>query len=295
MSTDALNLSEELILVDEETATQVVKGMSLPPQPQIMQDITAVHPDIDAISKIVLKDPAVIGAIIKTINSAAFRRAREIKSVKQAIVMMGLESVINIINAVLFKSAVGSRLSPEDLQDFWTCTNDVAVASVTIAKELNFNRPDHFYLAGLFHNCGIPMMMEKFPNYKTVIKKIYGQNQHPMTAVENHLYKTNHTVVGLFITRSWKLPKEVQQVVKHHHDLPFIREQLKQESHLANLLCACKMAEEIGKESVQLGHQRIDHEWQVLEEDILNYLGIAEIQYEDIKESAVEAIQASYS
>ncbi len=284
-----------MINIDEKQAEAALKGITIPPHPRIMQEVADVFPEIDAVTKIVLKDPSITGAIIKTINSAGFGLRREITTLKEAIMLLGLDSIINIINTILLKNAYNEAVAPEKLESFWTCTNDVAVACRSLAKELSLGQPDLFYLLGLFHNCGIPLMMMKFPKYQAVQTKCYGQNQYPITAIENHLFKSNHTAAGFFMARSWKLPDVVATCIKQHHNHPLLIEQFDQPSNeLSNLLAVLKMGEDIAREHFHLGQQALNHEFDVLKPHLFNYVGIEESTYLDLTEVASEAIAASY-
>lgn len=289
------SIEPAMINIDEKQAQAALKGISIPPHPRLMQEVADVFPEIDKVTKVVLKDPGITGAIIKTINSAGFGLRREISSLKEAIMLLGLNSIINIINALLLKTAYNDGLSPEKLESFWTCTNDVAVGCRSLGKELNLGQPDMFYLLGLFHNCGIPLMMMKFPKYASVQSKCYGQNQYPITAIENHLFKTNHTASGFFMAKSWKLPEVVVTAIKEHHNHEFLLAQFAQPSNeLSSLLACLKIAESIGREHYQLGNQAINLEFELLKPALFNYLGIEESSYLDLAEMASEAISASY-
>lgn len=70
-----------------------------------------------------------------------------------------------------------------------------------LAKRIGFQSSDEAYALGLFHNCGIPLMLQRFPNYFEVQEEAYfrasGDNR--VVDTENRLLNTNHSVVGYFI------------------------------------------------------------------------------------------------
>ncbi|MCG8610034.1 MAG: HDOD domain-containing protein [Pseudomonadales bacterium] len=280
------------IQVNELDAETALKGIVIPPHPMILQDIAKVYPDIDQVAKIIVKDPAVSGAVIKVINSATFQLARTIESVKDAVALLGMDSVLNIINALLLKVSFYDLVDMDELSAFWRVSDDNAVASAFIARELKLCKPDLAYMAGLFHDCGIPLMMQKNKGYLVNLKRIYGQNQHPFLAVENRLYHTDHCALGYYMGRSWKLPEEVISVIQDHHNLErFSAENLQQHSVVNSLLVIEKMAEHITREYAELGKAQANHEWEKIKETIFDYTGLCEMDFQDLLEKTTEAIQ----
>lgn len=283
----------ESIDINEEEAERALKGINIPPHPYILQDIAGVYPDIEKISSVIIKDPSVAGAIVKVINSAAFSLAREIESVQEAVTLLGLDSVINVVNAVLLKSSFQETVDLKALESFWQASDDTAVAAALIAKDLKLCKPDTAYMLGLFHDCGIPLMMQSHKNYLGLLHKIYGQSQHPLTAVENHLFKTNHTAAGYFLAKSWKLPKLVSQVIKQHHNIEYINELLAgQRTEAGTLMAILKLAEYVTEEYKTIGKCDESYEWEKIKEGLLDYLGICELDVEDLREKSAEAIDA---
>lgn len=283
------------IEIDEEKAESVLKGINIPPHPFILQDIAEVYPDIDKIAAIIIRDPSVAGAIIKVVNSAAFSLVRDIESVQEAVALLGVDSVLNVVNAVLLKNSFNETVDMKALEAFWSASDDDAVVAAFLAKTLKLCKPDLAYMVGLFHDCGIPLLMQKHKNYLKVLHKIYGQNQHGFTVVENHLFKTNHTAAGYFLAKSWKIPRVVCDVIKQHHNVDLMNESFSgARSELVSLLAIQKMAEQITQEYRVIGNSQESHEWPLIKENLFEYLGLCELDFEDLKERAMEVVQASF-
>ena len=43
--------------------------------------------------------------------------------------------------------------------------------------EILYQPADEAYALGLFHNCGIPLMIKRFPNYMAVVEQAYANCQ----------------------------------------------------------------------------------------------------------------------
>ena len=113
------------------------------------------------------------------------------------------------------------------------------------------------------------------------------------TAVENHLFKTNHTASGYYLAKSWKLPKVISEVIKHHHNVELMNEIFNgDQSELATLMAIEKIAEYVTNEYKTLGGSEESHEWPLIKDRLLDYIGICDLDIEELREKATEAILA---
>lgn len=274
-----------------EQIQQVLQGISVPPQPQIMVDLQMEQimpsPDLRSIAKLISQDPGLSGALLKIVNSPHFGLANRIASIQQAVNLMGCNTVINLINA----QSIKGELTDEAilvLNRFWDSAQDVAMTCLTLAKRLGYHSPDEAYSLGLFHDCGIPLMLKRFPNYMQVLEEAYASASEERRVVdtENRLLTTNHAVVGYFTARSWRLPEHLCEVIANHHNaLSIFSDDSGRDAQLKTLLGILKMAEHICETHRVQGGQAIDMEWQHIAQPILEYLGLSEYDFENLRES----------
>ena len=270
---------------------QILQGISVPPQPQIMVDLQMEQvmpsPDLRAIAKLISRDPGLSGALLKLVNSPFFGLANRIASIQQAVNLLGCNTVINLINA----QSIRSELTDEaivTLNRFWDTAQDVAMTCLTLAKRIGYHSPDEAYTLGLFHNCGIPLMLKRFPNYMSVLEEAYASatGERRVVDTENRLLNTNHAVVGYFTAKSWTLPLHLcEAIASHHNALAIFTEDASRDAQLKTLLAILKMAEHICASHRVLGNQPDDHEWQSIEQLVLEYVGLSEYDFENLRES----------
>ena len=281
-------MSQEL---SAEYIQQVLQGISVPPQPQIMVDLQMEQvmpsPDLRAIAKLISQDPGLSGALLKVVNSPFFGLANRIASIQQAVNLLGCNTVINLINA----QSIRGELTDEaivTLNPFWDTAQDVAMTCLTLAKRIGYHSPDEAYTLGLFHNCGIPLMIKRFPNYMMVLEEAYASatDERRVVDTENRLLNTNHAVVGYFTAKSWNLPLHLcEAIASHHNALAIFTEDSSRDAQLKTLLAILKMAEHICASHQVLGNQPDDHEWQSIEQLVLEYVGLSEYDFENLRES----------
>jgi HD-like signal output (HDOD) protein len=277
-----------------EQIQKVLQGISVPPQPQIMVDLQMEQampdPDLRAIAKLISQDPGLSGALLKIVNSPFFGLANRIASIQQAVNLLGCDSVINLINA----QSIKGELSDETivtLNRFWDTAQDVAMTCLTLAKRIGYHSPDEAYTLGLFHNCGIPLMVKRFPSFMTVLEEAYYNAGSELRVVdtENRLLNTNHAVVGYFTAKSWNLPQHLCEAIASHHDaLAIFSDDSGRDAQLKTLLAILKMAEHICQSHRVLGNQAEDLEWQSIEQLVLEYVGLSDHDFEHLRESIRE-------
>jgi HD-like signal output (HDOD) protein len=177
------------------------------------------------------------------------------------------------------------------LNRFWDSAQDVAMTSLTLAKRIGSQTVDESYALGLFHDCGIPLMLKRFPNYMAILEQAYA-NASPTSRVvdtENEALSTNHAVVGYFTAKSWRLPEHVSNAIANHHNaLAIFQDDSGRNAPLKNLLAVLKMAEHICASHRVLGNQSEDHEWNTISHLILDYVGLSDYDFENLKESIRE-------
>jgi len=290
------------IELDQEQIEQILQGISIPPQPQIMVDLQMEqfqpNPDLGHIAKLIAQDVGLAGTMLKIVNSAAYGLANNITSVTQAVMLLGIKSVVNIINGI----SIRGELSDEDivrLNNFWDASMDIAVVSQQIARQIGMPTPEDAYSLGLFHNCGIVLMNKRFPNYMDIMVEAYSGQFERIIDAENRHFKTNHAVIGYYTARSWKLAKLICDCVSDHHNIAsiFSRDSVS-DAPKKTLLAILKIAEHICGNAVALGRCEIDHEWEQIRQHIYEFTGLGEYDIDamidDFKEMGIASVISNH-
>lgn len=284
-------MSQEL---SAEQIQQALQGISVPPQPQIMVDLQMEQympdPDLEVIARLISQDPGLSGALLKIVNSPYYGLSNKIASIQRAVNLLGSRSIINLINAQSIKGEMSDE-TIVTLNRFWDTAQDVAMTCLTLAKRTGSQAVDEAYALGLFHDCGVPLMLKRFPDYMTVLEEAYASAgpENRVVDIENRVFNTNHAVVGYYTAKSWRLPEHVTNAIANHHNaLAIFSDESSRNSQLKNLLAILKMAEHICASYRVLGNQVDDHEWNSIGHLILDYVGLSDYDFENLKETVRE-------
>jgi len=277
--------------LSEAELSKLIRSYNIPPQPHILADIQSADDNLNKIADIISQDVALSSGLLQTINSSYYGLANHITSIQQAAMLLGLNAVKNIVNCQLLR-AQAENYQSKDFSDFWQSANDVANTAAMLVQTLGFGSTDEAYTLGLFHNCGIPILMDKHDDYLSTIQSAYNASDARITDTENELYSTNHAVLGYMVSRAWKLPEHLRVAIRDHHN--FERLKFNQNDYgtkADTILAILKMAEHISHVHAVLGKDHIDKEWENIKSDTFDFLGISEPDFEDISDSVIEKLK----
>lgn len=279
--------------IDEKLSQDILRGIVIPPCPQIVADIqlecAMPDSDINVIAGLINRDAGIAGSVLKAINSPLFGLAGKVKSVTHAVNLLGLKSVINIVTALSLKKVLSDD-NVSAMNRFWDTANDVANTATIVSKYAKLSTPDEAYTIGLFHDCGIPLMMMKFPGYIAVLEEAYASSDKRIIEIESDHFKTDHTVLGFYTAKAWKISEHVCKVISIHHcclsvfdNNPDIKTPVK------DLLAVLKIAEHLSASFKTLGGCSNHHEWEQIHDYVLDYAGLVEDDLINLVEECHEA------
>lgn len=280
-------------LFDVEPALQLVDDIKIPPQPEILAiaytEVRKDNPDLAIIAGAIRKDVCMAGTVMRVVNSPLFGRRSGIRSIEQAIALLGMDILVNIIAGIEIRRVLehcGSMSMPR----FWDTATMVAELCASLARDLGRAAPDEAYTVGLFHDCGIPILACKYPEYKSVLQEANASTTEAITAVEDRHIGTNHAVVGYLVTRSWGLPQPVRETVLMHHEVEEVIGLDKNGGTETGVLLALL---KIAEHAVNLSKGRIDNEWPRIEALVVDYLGLSMPDFEDLQDRISDHLAAA--
>jgi len=275
--------------LDNEAMASVVSSFQIPVKPQILSDLQLVlddlEPDLDAVAILISADVGLSAAILKIINSPFYGMNRKISEIKQAVMMLGLNTINSLVTALLLKASFQGDACIS-LERFWDDSHDVANAMAFIGNKIKNELPvDMLYTIGLFRNCGIPLLALKYDDYKDVLIEANSSGVNSI-GLEEEKYQTNHAILGYYVASSWNLPKELCKLILRHHELDYLTEISGNKEQLA--FSALKAAENLVE---RVKRHNISSDWKDLKENALDVLGITANDYADLEDEFAELFE----
>ena len=276
--------------INSQVAEDILKSIHIPPCPAVvlslMEEIRQPQCDFAKLVKLISGDVGLAASMLKTANSPYFALSRKVNSVQVAVSVLGLKNLMQIVTGSALQKALGGEKIT--MERFWDRSNSTAVVASHLARKLHGVSREDAYTLGLFHDCGIPIMMQKFSDYK---EKLAAANQSAelVIAIEDQHYTTNHAVVGSMLARSWYLPEHIGQAIRVHHDHDiFAQSDSSVPAPVRALVAIAMVAEHIAVTSMGMAD---DAEWRLIGATAQDYLGLNEEDMSELTEEALAELE----
>ena len=267
----------------------LIRDFYIPPRPKLLEDIREADGDLRLIGSAISQEPGVSSQVLIMVNSPMFGLVKKVASVEQAVMILGGDIVNNIVNTVMLRS-VSSDVDTGFLDMFWQNSINVASISRWLSKHLSVSPPEEAYTLGLFHNCGIPLAVQKYPEYIDVMKQSYHDEDCNLCAIEEEHIGANHAVISYLVSKTWMLPEFLCNIILDHHNCDGDTFSQANDVVSTNALAILKLAEHLCQLYRHLGKADTDYEWLNIRDTLLEYLGLSDLDYEEMKESIYEEL-----
>jgi putative nucleotidyltransferase with HDIG domain len=195
----------------------------LPTLPAIAMEVNEMLRDyntsIKELSQTIQKDQAMVPRILKLVNSAFFGFRSKISDISRAVVVLGFNSVRNVIISVSIIDAFSGKkaLGDFDIKAFWSHSVAVAVTSKYLAGETRLQAPEDAFTGGLLHDIGKVVLALYFQDLFRKVWASARENKLSFYDAENREIPITHTQIGAHLARKWQLPQGLVDTINYHH------------------------------------------------------------------------------
>ncbi|QID18717.1 HDOD domain-containing protein [Nitrogeniibacter mangrovi] len=245
-------------------------GLRLPPRPDLLlrieEMVLAGEADTRSMAREMASDAGLVAMLFKVARMSRYGRSAPPQSLEQVLQLLGTKQSLNVARCFALMQAVAGDAAT--MQRFWARSGHVALYASAIAADrvavCNIF-PDQAFLAGIFHDCGIPLLMQRYPDYCELAAGAAASAQWVSVREEDRRLDLDHCVVGSLVARHWGLPAFVIDAIRHHHDLHLI------DRHPARSMVAIL---QLATYLFVLEHRMTWPEWLLIREDVMEELGI---------------------
>ena len=225
-------------LVIRKRLEQTLK--ELPPLPtavaKILDETNRQEPDMHKIDEIVSCDQALSAKVLRIVNSAYYGLSRQITSVGQAVLILGIQQIRNITLSIGAVTAFSSKTSidTDGMRRFWQHSFATASACTALAGKLNLDRKaaDEISTIGILHDVGRMFFFCNFkPSYQKLVTKALLSGRTYEEEEEEFLGDT-HASIGAIVADRWELPEKIVDGIRGHEG-PFTSDMTQTQAILA--------------------------------------------------------------
>lgn len=248
-------------------------GIKLPVQPQVLDELRKLMArqelDVRLLARTINQDPAITALLFNVVGSPAYRQHQPFDSLEQVLHAVGVGQTFNLVQAISLVGAFAVRKEKRIYEAFWTRSRAVGQLAMLVADErisvCNIF-PDQAYLAGIFHACGVPLLLQRFPTYCHEMR-LGIPGQWADWREEDRKFNTDHAVVGYLVARHWCLPGFICDAIRYQYAMRELGE-VEARSMVAILQLALEL---------HTRDQRVPNPgWEDVKSDVLAELGLSD-------------------
>lgn len=219
-----LPLSEEMQKEMNIISAEFIRTIDdLPQFPENITRLSRLLSDPDSkmsdIAMQISNDVTLTAELLKLVNSAAFALANPCASIADAVKLVGLRGIKNLLYSIgsvkTFSNVSGSN------EELWTHSYRVAFYSYNMARNFCTSERsviDDAYICGLLHDMGKIIFETAHPALLAKVMQICRDKGVSQDIFEKLISGVNHGEIGARIAERWNFPDVITCVIRHHHE-----------------------------------------------------------------------------
>lgn len=205
----------------------VLSCTNLPSLPAVAIQLLELTSDPDVamgdIARLVQQDQALAAKVLKTVNSSFYGLSSPCASIERAMGYLGLNTVKSLVLGFSLVETTKSVSEGFDLEAHWRRAIIGATGARIIAREVGGVDPEEAFTAALFQDMG---MLASYAAMKDRYASVIEGIQHrTLCSTEKKEFGFNHPMVGAELAEKWKLPSDICEAIRCHHDLDGVSDQ----------------------------------------------------------------------
>ena len=193
----------------------------LEPFPQIAHKVLqlAEEPEskLSEIAEVVQYDPIITANIIKMSNSAYFGLSRTIESLKDALGILGLDRIIELVLMKCSSQNYKGIQPGYDLNEgsLWKKSASSALIARDIARKKNLGSSARIFTAALLRDIGKVILGRYVENKKDKIFCLIEEDGLSFNEAEKKIFGIDQGELSALIIKKWGFPSEMVMIVKN--------------------------------------------------------------------------------
>jgi len=201
----------------------IMTTRDLPAMPHVASKVLELsgNPNTSPVKlqQIISDDQAMAARILKIANSAMYACSRKIKTLTEAIVMLGFNSIRSLVVTSAARNLYSSSNSRMGLKErlLWEHSIGTACACRLLVQTGSPHLGEEAFLAGLMHDIGKLVLNQKAADrFDEVVQTVYNENT-MFVETERALLGFDHAEVGAMLVNKWKLSPALELIIANHH------------------------------------------------------------------------------
>jgi len=205
-----------------ENLKELLKGSErLPTLPVVALKILEVARRDDVtvgeMERVISQDPPLAAKVLRIINSPFYSLPRKVTSVRQAISLLGVNSVKNLALGFSLVKGAGGKPSGFDYLGFWKRSIFAAVAGNLLAKAVPGVSCEDCFFLGLLQDIGVLALNHVAPERYEEVLRLKRAEGCRLAEAERQVLGMDHAEAGSYLIETWGLPPAFFVSIRFHH------------------------------------------------------------------------------
>lgn len=204
-------------LNNPKIANCIGDAQNLPSLPKIYDELKKAIADENTtthdIAQIFARDMILSAKLLHLVNSPYFGLNRVISSLNDAINLIGVKKLINLVLSVHIKNAfpVKNPDTERYMEYLWQDAGRVAELAKLIAEseQQEDDRPDQAYLGGLLHNMGLLIFLSRGGDKLDKLMSQVKYSETPVPELETAIFGFTRSEAAAYVLSLWKIPPRI--------------------------------------------------------------------------------------
>lgn len=209
-----------------ERLQQLVQNIrDLPALPEVVVRVMRMADDprsnAAGVAQVIATDQAMAARVLKLANSAFYGLPRQVSTLSEAVVILGLRTIKNLAIAASTFELLNREVAGYWLQrgELWRHSLACASAAQLIAARVGMAVTEEAFVAGLLHDIGkVAINLFVRDEFERIIECAI-QQQIPFVEAEEAVLGFDHAMAGGLIAEKWNLPPSLTYAIRYHHRL----------------------------------------------------------------------------
>ncbi len=228
---------------------------------------------VKVIAERIQKDPGLTAQMLKMVNSAGYMNRFRNPTLSDAVKIIGLKVLRNLLLVTGARNAVNSRYRMRELEQIWEGSNRVSFFARNLAERKPAIR-DMAAVAGLLFELGKIILISLNPDLIKKIHELMGAGRiRNSSVIEEVSLGMSHPEIGMLTAKKWNFPEPLIAVIRYQ------QKPLEAPEEYVDLVHVVYMAIRIQEASQHRG------DYYAVEPDILQAFGItSQKQFDEMVE-----------
>jgi putative nucleotidyltransferase with HDIG domain len=210
--------------MDQGRIKSIINGIQdLPTLNLVAQKLRVVMEDplssAEDAARVIEGDQSLAAKVLSLVNSAYYGLPMEITKISQAVSLLGFRATSQLaLTITVINLLDGNGDGKFNREKLWAHSIACAICSQIIAKKAGYPRPEDCFSGGLLHDIG-KLVLDQFLHEELLkILERTEEDSISFLEAERNLLGIDHTIIGEWLARKWKLPLPVVVSIRHHHE-----------------------------------------------------------------------------